>query len=128
MDGMKTGDRAVGAASCRVRRTNAVPLEMRDGIREVCNVEVPAADQGKGYATTLMHKVCREADAAGIVLLLWPQPWGDNIAMSRDQLTSWYAERFGFAQIQAEPPLMARMVGATPRLLRLNPVIEALHA
>lgn len=125
---MKTRDHKVGAASCRVRRTNAVPATMREGIREVANLEVPASEQGKGCATTLMHSVCREADKDGIVLVLWPQPFGDNIAMSRGQLIDWYARTFGFQVIQPEPVLMARMPGATPRLLRLNPTIEALHS
>lgn len=128
MKTMETGPRKVGAATCRVRRTNAVPLEMREGIREVAALEVPAAEQGKGYATSLMHKVCREADAAGIVLVLWPQPWGDNIAMGRMQLIDWYARTFGFQTIQPDPVLMARLPHATPRMLRLNPTIEALHS
>lgn len=125
---METGTRTAGHATCRVRQTNSVPASMRAGIREVCSVEVPAEHQGQGHATALMHKVCSEADAAGMVLVLWPQPWGDNIAMSRDELISWYSTTFGFQVIQPEPVLMARMVGATPRRLRLNPVIEALHA
>lgn len=124
---MKTGTRTSGHAACRVRHTNAVPASMRADIREVCGVEVPAEHQGQGHATALMHKVCSEADAASIVLVLWPQPWGDNIALSRDQLIEWYASTFGFQVIQPEPVLMARMVGATPRRLKLNPVIEALH-
>jgi predicted GNAT family acetyltransferase len=125
---MDTGPRTSGHAACRVRQTNAVPASMRAGIREVCSVEVPAEHQGQGHATALLHKVCSEADKAGIVLVLWPQPWGDNIALSREQLVDWYARRFGFQAIQPEPLLMARMPGATPRLLRLNPTIEALHA
>ena len=124
---METGQRTLGPASCRVRQTNAVPPEMRAGIRELCCLEVPAGEQGKGYATSLVHKVCREADAAGIVLVLWPQPWGDNIALSRQQLIDWYAGAFGFQVIQAEPVLMARMVGATPRLLALKPAAAAAY-
>jgi hypothetical protein len=72
--------------------------------------------------------VCREADAAGLVLVLSPQPFGDNINLSKEQLTDWYERSFGFAIIQHEPMvLMARMPGATPRLLTLNPVTEALQ-
>ncbi len=126
-DVMKTGDRSVGPAHCRVRQTNAVPERMRGRVREVSGVEVPVNEQNKGYATTLMHKVCREADAANIVLVLWPQPFGDNISLSKQQLIGWYRERFGFQCIQPEPYLMARMPGATPRLLSLNPVTEALQ-
>lgn len=122
---METGQRRVGPATLRIRQTNALPERMRARTREVVSLEVPAAEQHKGYATTLMHKVCREADAVGIVLVLWPQPFGENISLSRGQLADWYAREFGFAAIQAEPILMARMPGATPRLLRLNPVVEA---
>ena len=125
---METGNRTSGHASCRVRQTNAVPASMRAGIREVLSVEVPTEHQGQGHATALMHKVCDEADAAGIVLVLWPQPWGDHIALSRDQLADWYARRFGFQAIQPEPLLMARMPGATPRVLRLTPLFEAMNA
>lgn len=123
---METRDHKVGAATCRVRCTNAVPASMRHGIREVTSLQVPAAEQGKGYATTLMHSVCREADAANIVLVLWPQPFGDDVALSRGQLVDWYSRTFGFQVIQPDPVLMARMPGATPRLLRLNPTIEAI--
>lgn len=117
MDGinaMQTGERRVGPASCRVRRSNALPLALREGCREVASLRVPAWAQGQGYATTLMHKVCREADAAGLNLMLWPQPWGDDISMSRDQLAAWYERGFGFVTIQPEPMLMARLAGAKP--------------
>jgi N-acetylglutamate synthase-like GNAT family acetyltransferase len=124
---MQTGIRKVGPASVKVRQTNAIPLHMRARTREVTALEVPEAEQRKGYATTLMHKVCREADAANIVLILWPNPYGDNIALSRAQLIDWYARQFGFSAIQSDPVLMARLPHSTPRVLALNPVIEALQ-
>jgi hypothetical protein len=125
---MPTGERKVGPARCRVRQCTALPERMRAKTREVVDVETPFDEQGKGYATTLLHKVCREADAAGLVLVLSPQPFGDNINLSKEQLTDWYERSFGFAIIQHEPMvLMARMPGATPRLLTLNPVTEALQ-
>ncbi len=125
---MPTGERRVGYATCRVRQCTALPERMRAKTREIVDVETPFAEQGKGYATTLLHKVCREADAAGLVLVLTPQPYGDNINLSKDQLIGWYARNFGFAIIQHDPMmLMARMPGATPRLLTLNPVTEALQ-
>ena len=123
---MTTRDHRVGPATCRVRRCNAMPSSLHESVREVSSVHVPASEQGKGYATTLMHKVCRDADAAGIVLVLWPQPYGDDAAMSREQLCAWYEREFGFVVTQPEPLMMARQPGATPRLLRLNPVIEAM--
>lgn len=127
MDDMKTGDRRVGPATLRVRQTNAVPERMRGRVREVCCVEVPHTEQNKGYGTTLLHKVCREADDANIVLVLWPMPFGENISLSKQQLIDWYRDRFGFQCIQPEPYLMARMPGATPRILSLNPVTAALQ-
>lgn len=123
---METKDHRVGPASCRVRQTNALPERMRARTRELCCLEVAAGEQRKGYATTLVHKVCREADKANVVLVLWPQPFGENIAMSRSELEAWYERAFGFQRIQADPVLMARMPGATPRMLTLNPVVEAI--
>lgn len=120
---METGTRNVGPASLRVRRTVAVPVEMRERVREICQVEVPSPFQNRGLATTLLHKVCREADAANIVLMLWPQPFGDHISMSSAQLIAWYANEFGFVQIQPEPALMARQPGV--RKMQLNPVMKA---
>jgi len=125
---MPTGERKVGPARCRVRQCTALPERMRAKTREIVDVETPFTEQGKGYATTLLHKVCREADAAGLVLVLSPQPFGDNINLSKDQLIGWYERSFGFAVIQHQPMvLMARMPGATPRMLALNPVTEALQ-
>jgi len=124
---METGYRIVGPAKLRVRQTNAVPERMRGRVREVTSLLVPAAEQNKGYATTLMHKVCREADNENIVLVLWPMAFGESAGLSTAQLIEWYQERFGFQCIQPDPYLMARMPGATPRLLSLNPINEALQ-
>lgn len=124
---MPTGERKVGPARCRVRQCTALPERMRPKTRGVVDVEVPFEEQGKGYATTLLHKVCREADAANLVLVLSPQPFGDNINLSKEQLEQWYEHSFGFQVIQRAPMvLMARMAHGTPRMLQLNPVTEAL--
>ena len=125
---MKTGDRSVGPAKLRVRQCSALPPALQKTTRELVNVETPFSEQGKGYATTLIHKVCREADKAGLVLVLTPQPYGDNINLSKQQLEDWYARSFGFHVIQREPmTLMARMVNGTPQALQLTPVTEALY-
>jgi len=121
---MDTRTYTLGPASCRVRRTQAVPAHMREGIRELASLQVPPAERGKGYATTLVHKVCRDADAAGVVLVVWPQPFGD-VAMTAEQLQAWYGREFGFQVIQPEPVLMARPVDGTPRVLSLTPAAEA---
>lgn len=126
---MKTGPRKVGAATCRVRQCNALPEAMRQKTREVASLEVPFAEQGKGYATTLMHAVCREADEANLVLVLTPCPFGDNTRLSTDELVAWYERDFGFSQIQKDPvTLLARLPGATPRTLELSAVNRAVRA
>lgn len=125
---MKTGERSVGPAKLRVRQCPALPPALQKTTRELVNVETPFAEQGKGYMTTLIHKVCREADAANLVLVLTPQPYGDNINLSKQQLEEWYARSFGFHVIQREPmTLMARMVNGTPQALQLTPINEALY-
>jgi N-acetylglutamate synthase-like GNAT family acetyltransferase len=126
MDGMKTGNRMLGnLAVCRVRRCMALPEHMRDGTREITGLSVTAGRRNEGLGTTLMHKVCREADEANIVLVLFPEPFGGG-EMDQDRLMQWYADRFGFQIVQMAPePLMARMPGATPRLLALNPLTLA---
>lgn len=125
---MKTGERSVGHATLRVRQCPALPPALQKTTRELVNVETPFAEQGKGYMTTLIHKVCREADAANLVLVLTPQPYGDNLNLSKQQLEDWYSRSFGFHVIQREPmTLMARMANGTPQALQLTPVTEALY-
>jgi GNAT superfamily N-acetyltransferase len=100
---------------CEVRICLAIPGRLRAATREIRSVQTEPGAQGQGHASALLHEVCREADAANITLLLWPQPYGEHIALSRMQLADWYARRFGFQTIQPEPILMARMPGTTPR-------------
>lgn len=125
MDGltMKLGKRVFGAASCKLGRTVQVPAHMRDGIVELSGLFCPAEQRREGFATSLVDMICNEADDDGKVLLLHVAPYAPG-GMSKEQLAAWYAGRFGFQPIQAEPLLMARMVGATPRTT-LNPVAQA---
>lgn len=125
MTEMQSGERKVGPCKLRIRQPPSIPGQMRTRIREIVDLETPAQHQGKGFATTLMHRVCQEADRANFVLILTPQPFGNNIAMSKQYLINWYAESFGFQVIQEEPTLMARMPGATPKMLALKPGAEA---
>lgn len=128
---MPTGERTVGkVARLRVRQTDAVPLEMRKRVREVVGFEVDAEHQRKGYGTRLMNKVCEEADAANIVLVLWPDPYGEDAAitaMTQEQLVEWYNHSFGFAVLQMNPILMARMPNSKPVVMRLNKVTEGIY-
>ena len=125
---MKTGNRSVGPAKLRVRQCPALPPALQKTTRELVNVETPFEEQGKGYMTTLIHKVCREADAAGLVLVLTPQPYGDNINLSKQQLEEWYARSFGFHVIQREPmTLMARMINGTPKAMELTHLAASIY-
>jgi hypothetical protein len=101
---------------------------MRDQTREVAHLHCERESQNHGEATRLMHQVCEEADKANITLVLWAKPYGDDIALSQTQLIDWYAKRFGFQLIQQDPPLMARMPGATPQMLTVAASAVALYA
>jgi hypothetical protein len=109
MDGrMKSGIRRVGAATCMIRQSDAFPDHLKAGIREISRLQTHHTSQNKGYATSLVHQICREADHDRIVLVLWPNPFGDSISLSRTQLQEWYEREFGFTAIQHDPLLMAR--------------------
>lgn len=121
---MEIGSRHLGEASCRVSPTKQLPAHLREKVLEVSGVYVPAEHRGRGQATELMRALCDEADAAGVVLMLHAQPFGDGEATQGD-LVRWYSG-FGFQPIQPEPLLMARMVGATPRLF-VKPIARAVE-
>lgn len=112
-----------GQASCVLQRSVQIPADMRNGIRELSKLQTPIERRKNGDATQLLHAICEEADTQGIVLMLHVEPFGDP-DMGVSQLEAWYA-KFGFMLIQAEPKLMARMVGSTPRVLNANPVTAA---
>jgi hypothetical protein len=135
MDAMKTskytapklmGERTVGPARAVLRMPQVARGEgsLRN-LRELA--ELQCTQQRCGFATTLVHAVCREADQHGIVLMLAPQPFGDHIAMSKDQLVDWYAREFGFMEFQAQPLLMARLPHSTPGKLQLKPLDAAVY-
>lgn len=120
------GERTVGPARLMLRLPQvAKGVGSLRNLRELA--ELQCTEQRKGFATTLVHAVCREADKHGIVLMLAPQPFGDHIAMSKDQLVDWYAREFGFMEFQASPLLMARLPGATPSKLVLKPLDASLY-
>jgi hypothetical protein len=119
------GARTLGPARLELRRPQF--KDAPPNLREIIELEVPSAEQRKGYGTSLVHAVCREADKYRFVLMLAPQPFGDHIAMSKDELSVWYCEEFGFMPVQTEPLIMARMPGATPSKLTLKPLNAALY-
>jgi len=124
---VNNGPRTLGAASLKVRTSTALPRDMRERTREISHIHCDPASQNTGEASALMHQVCAEADRAGITLVLWPKPFGADMALSQGQLIDWYARRFGFMQIQPDPPLMARMPGSTPRQLTVAASAVALY-
>lgn len=113
---MNPGPRTLGNATLTIGECRALPKDMRAATRELSGLFVPIESRHSGHATALMHDVCSEADETGITLVLFVQPF-DDPDLSRAQLADWYARRFGFVPIQAEPLLMARMPGSTPRYL-----------
>lgn len=124
--GMIPGFRRSGASRCQIRAAEILPMHMRSGARMVTDVFTEPDQTGKGYASTLMHRICQEADEARILLVLEPKPF-DHAKMSQEELEVWYAVRFGFQMIQLAPMLFARMPGATPKVgLRLAPITAAL--
>lgn len=125
---MKSGARTIAkkSASLRIRRCTALPEHMRKDTREVLELTTVPEKRGQGYATSLMHALCREADAANITLVLFVKPFDDE-PLSARELRTWYSKTFGFTVLQEDPVLMARMPGSTPKLLKLHPLQEALY-
>lgn len=105
---MQSGIRTVRSATLQITETTAIPERMRSQVREVSHLEVPIEDRRKGYASELLKRVCDEANACAMVLLLLPDE-------AQDWLISFY-ERFGFVRIQDSPPIMAR----TPVIKSIN--------
>ena len=112
---MDIGPRHHGAASARIRLCPGLDPKLQDSTRELCDLSTPQEHQGRGHASALLRDVCREADEAGVMLVLFVDPFGAGL--SAGDLAAWYG-RHGFAEIQAEPVrMMARQIGATPRML-----------
>lgn len=116
---MPLGIRRHRRASLRVALATGLPVEMQDKIREL--LSVVSEDRGKGHAKALLWQVTAEADRAGMVLMLKPEPFADGLTL--DQLVKFY-ERFGFVKIQESPCLMARQPEIPPTL-RFDPRVRA---
>lgn len=115
---MKCKTYRVGHASCEVKMAQGLPDTFRSRTREVLALETAFEHRGKGYGTTVMHAVCRDADAANTILILTVKPFGNlNGAMNTKLLEQWYASKFGFQRLDETPQgiLMARPPGSTPR-------------
>lgn len=122
---MKPGLRMHGPASLKLSYNTQVADHLRGGLLEITHVITPEQHRKQGYASLLMQKVCAEADEAGKVLLLMPQPF-DMPELSKDELTDWYS-RYGFDVIQESPVrLMARKPGAELRV-KMKPLAYAMR-
>lgn len=106
---MKYGKREFGGASLEVLQCKGLPEKMQKGTREILNVITEPDERGKGHATALMEAVCREADSKKMILMLSPDPYGDDAPLTRAQLLAWYVNKFHFNPIQHEPLILARM-------------------
>lgn len=84
------------------------------GVLELSNVFTEPAYRKQGYATELIKQITNAADESKTVLAL----------MCKPELTKWY-ERFGFAVIQKQPILMARM----PQIfkVKMTSIARAVH-
>jgi GNAT superfamily N-acetyltransferase len=112
---MEIGYRHHGDAQARIRLCPGLGAKLQASTRELCDLQVREERQGQGHASALLREVCDEADAAGVMLVLFVEPF--DAGLSADSLVAWYG-RHGFAEIQAEPvKMMARQIGATPRIL-----------
>jgi ribosomal protein S18 acetylase RimI-like enzyme len=85
-----------------------LPLPNLDRLRQITGVFTDPDKRRQGHARWLMCEVCVEADQAGTVLLLEPDPFEDDAPLDAGALELFY-RRFGFRVIQREPcVLMAR--------------------
>lgn len=105
---MKPGLRTYKSASLRVAVSEALPEHMHARTREL--ISIHSTDQGKGHASALVRKVCREADRKNIALIVQPRAF--SVGMGDDELAAWYLG-LGFVVFQRPcehfPLLMARM-------------------
>lgn len=97
MDGfIMLGKRKYESATCELRYSMAMPLELRQVVREVFNVRTDKGMRGKGHGTKLMQAIAAEADKAGKILILLP---------ASEALQKWYT-RVRFEVIQNEPVVL----------------------
>lgn len=109
---MNLGHRTFGHSSVRLTHFRPDIGDEADKIvwdkcRMVSHVETDPRHRGKGHATHMMRKVCQQADAVGLSLVLEPKPYDDE-PMDRNALESFYT-RLGFMRIQDDPVLMVRI-------------------
>lgn len=101
-----TGIRTNGPSRLKLSYSQGLPSDMRGNFRELWDIYTPEADRRRGYASDLMRSVCAEADADGLILILFP---------GSPALADWYLT-FGFDIVQETPLMMFRIIGADERM------------
>ena len=107
---MKCGQRKYGGATCEIRSCEGIPDKIKHDVRMLCNLETEPKSRAQGHATELLNRVHAEADRLKVIIVLNPQPYGEDALDSLDleSLVEWYGQ-MGYQEIQHEPLLMARM-------------------
>ena len=101
-------------ASCKVKVCVAIPNQMRTKCMELVSLSVAPSLRGTGLATKLLTQVTEEADEHNMLLVLFPEPFGEGLQPTQEQLIDFY-EKFGWQLIQTRPKaMMARMPHSTP--------------
>jgi len=101
------GKRKYETATCEIRYSMAMPLEIRQTVREVYNVKTDSGMKGKGQGSKLMQAIADEADKAQKILILLPDT---------EKLELWYS-KFGYELVQTNPVhlMMRKPVEMTTR-------------
>ena len=97
-------------ASLYIRSPEGFPPEIQARAREIVQLYTEPDRRGQGYARKLMEEVIKEADAAGMGLLLHCKAEDGQTVSER--LQSFYAG-LGFMVFQRDPLLMCRPVNAS---------------
>lgn len=103
---MPVGVRTYGPSSLFVAMNTEVAPINRDKLRELIQLYTAPDKRKQGYGTSLLIRVCKEADEAQKTLLVHVSPQDDRTV---ERLADWY-EQFGFVPLQHEPAeIMVRL-------------------
>lgn len=112
---MKAGERKLRYSTLTIDETGkmeGMPPEVAERIRWIRDVETQDGHKRKGWATKLMTKVCKEADAANMGLMLEPNGYGD---MPDIELQRWYYKHFSFITVQTSKKDLPCLMFRAPR-------------
>jgi hypothetical protein len=108
MDGMKPGHIVMGHSSLELSYSGIVPVADRGRVLEITSLRTNRWSRSQGHAGALMREVCQQADQNDMFLLLSPEAFGGG-GLTTEQLTDWYARRFGFTPLQHAPLILIRL-------------------